>query len=65
MRERCVFKLTGELVNVAKISESGKKQRKNWTLMWIVLTSDQLLFYKETQQAAAQVSHVPLRPPPG
>uniref|UniRef100_A0A3Q3X6P4 Rho GTPase-activating protein 15 n=1 Tax=Mola mola TaxID=94237 RepID=A0A3Q3X6P4_MOLML len=50
----CEPLLTGEHVNVAKISESGKKQRKNWTLMWSVLTSDQLLFYKEMQQAATQ-----------
>ncbi|XP_042351256.1 rho GTPase-activating protein 15-like isoform X2 [Plectropomus leopardus] len=42
--------LKGEHLNVAKISESGKKQRKNWSLMWSVLTSDQLLLYKERQQ---------------
>nr|XP_020473610.1 rho GTPase-activating protein 15 [Monopterus albus] len=42
--------LKGEHLNVAKISESGKKQRKNWTLMWTVLTSDQLLFYKDRPQ---------------
>ncbi|XP_038575878.1 rho GTPase-activating protein 15 isoform X2 [Micropterus salmoides] len=46
--------LKGEHMNVAKISESGKKQRKNWTLMWTVLTSDQLLFYKERQQETSQ-----------
>ncbi|XP_045911046.1 rho GTPase-activating protein 15 isoform X2 [Micropterus dolomieu] len=46
--------LKGEHLNVAKISESGKKQRKNWTLMWTVLTSDQLLFYKERQQETSQ-----------
>lgn len=46
--------LKGEHLNVAKISENGKKQRKNWTLMWSVLTSDQLLFYKERQQETSQ-----------
>ncbi|KAM6955988.1 rho GTPase-activating protein 15 [Lycodopsis pacificus] len=45
-----LVELKGEHLNVAKISESGKKQRKNWTFMWSVLTSDQLLFYKERQQ---------------
>ncbi|XP_054451914.1 rho GTPase-activating protein 15-like [Anoplopoma fimbria] len=45
-----LVQLKGEHLNVAKISESGKKQRKNWTFMWSVLTSDQLLFYKERQQ---------------
>uniref|UniRef100_A0A4W6C4G8 PH domain-containing protein n=1 Tax=Lates calcarifer TaxID=8187 RepID=A0A4W6C4G8_LATCA len=47
--------LKGEQLNVAKISESGKKQRKNWTSMWTVLTSDQLLFYKDKQQETGQV----------
>ncbi|XP_031735432.1 rho GTPase-activating protein 15-like [Anarrhichthys ocellatus] len=45
-----LVELKGEHLNVAKISESGKKQRKNWTFMWSVLTSDQLLFYKERPQ---------------
>lgn len=49
-----LVELKGEHLNVTKISDSGKKQRKNWTLMWSVLTSDQLLFYKERQQEAAQ-----------
>uniref|UniRef100_A0A671TVA1 Rho GTPase-activating protein 15 n=1 Tax=Sparus aurata TaxID=8175 RepID=A0A671TVA1_SPAAU len=44
----------GEHLNVAKISDGGKKQRKNWTQMWSVLTSDQLLLYKERQQEASQ-----------
>uniref|UniRef100_A0A7N8X573 Rho GTPase activating protein 15 n=1 Tax=Mastacembelus armatus TaxID=205130 RepID=A0A7N8X573_9TELE len=42
--------LKGEHLNVAKISDNGKKQRKNWTTMWTVLTSEQLLFYKDRQQ---------------
>ncbi|XP_056292605.1 rho GTPase-activating protein 15 isoform X2 [Pseudoliparis swirei] len=42
--------LKGEHMNVAKISESGKKQRKNWSSMWSVLSSDQMLLYKERQQ---------------
>ncbi|XP_040005189.1 rho GTPase-activating protein 15 [Xiphias gladius] len=45
-----LVELKGEHLNVAKISESGKKQRKSWTSMWTVLTSDQLLFYKDRQQ---------------
>ncbi|KAM9851065.1 rho GTPase-activating protein 15 isoform 2-T2 [Aulostomus maculatus] len=39
--------LKSEYLNMAKISEGGKKQRKNWTLIWTVLTSEQLQFYKE------------------
>ena len=50
----CV-QVKGEHLNVAKISDGGKKQRKNWTQMWSVLTSDQLLLYKERQQEASQV----------
>ncbi|KAM4558616.1 rho GTPase-activating protein 15 [Odontesthes bonariensis] len=46
--------LKGEHLNVAKISEGGKKQRKNWASMWTVLTSDQLLFYKEKQETAVK-----------
>ncbi|KAM6978135.1 rho GTPase-activating protein 15 [Tautogolabrus adspersus] len=46
--------LKGEHLNVTKISESGKKQRKNWTVMWSVLTTDQLLFYKERQHESSQ-----------
>ncbi|XP_035532413.1 rho GTPase-activating protein 15 [Morone saxatilis] len=49
-----LVQLKGEHLNVAKISESGKKHRKNWTLMWSVLTSDQLLLYKERQQETSQ-----------
>ncbi|XP_059198381.1 rho GTPase-activating protein 15 [Centropristis striata] len=45
-----LVELKGEHLNVAKISDCGKKQRKNWTLMWSVLTTDQLLLYKEKQQ---------------
>ncbi|XP_063354528.1 rho GTPase-activating protein 15 isoform X2 [Pelmatolapia mariae] len=42
--------LKGEIMNMAKISESGKKQRKNWSSVWTVLTSDQLMFYKDKQE---------------
>ncbi|XP_029942601.1 rho GTPase-activating protein 15-like [Salarias fasciatus] len=42
-----LLNLKGEQMNMAKISESGKKQRKNWTAMWAVLTADQLLFSKD------------------
>uniref|UniRef100_A0A3P8Q803 Rho GTPase-activating protein 15 n=1 Tax=Astatotilapia calliptera TaxID=8154 RepID=A0A3P8Q803_ASTCA len=35
--------LKGEIMNMAKISDSGKKQRKNWSSVWTVLTSDQLI----------------------
>ncbi|XP_040914006.1 rho GTPase-activating protein 15 [Toxotes jaculatrix] len=48
-----LVELKGEHLNVAKISDSGKKQRKNWTSMWTMLTSDQLLFYKDKQQETA------------
>ncbi|KAM6934675.1 rho GTPase-activating protein 15 [Xenentodon cancila] len=42
--------LKGEHLNVAKISEGGKKQRKNWSSIWTVLTSDQLLLHKDKQE---------------
>ncbi|KAJ3591511.1 hypothetical protein NHX12_006645, partial [Muraenolepis orangiensis] len=42
----------GEYLNKAKISEGGKKQRKNWTSTWVVLNADQLTFYKESKQEA-------------
>ncbi|KAG7257324.1 hypothetical protein CRUP_020195 [Coryphaenoides rupestris] len=44
--------LQGEYLNKAKISEGGKKQRKNWTSTWVVLGADQLTFYKESKQEA-------------
>ncbi|KAM9343057.1 rho GTPase-activating protein 15 isoform 2-T2 [Pholidichthys leucotaenia] len=44
-----LVELKGETLNMAKISENGKKQRKNWSPMWTMLTSDQLLFYKDKQ----------------
>ncbi|XP_068457623.1 rho GTPase-activating protein 15 [Clinocottus analis] len=54
-----LVELKGEHLNVAKISESGKKQRKNWTFMWSVLTSDQLLFYKEKQETSLKPGSKP------
>ncbi|XP_066497249.1 rho GTPase-activating protein 15 [Hoplias malabaricus] len=44
--------LEGEYLNKAKILEGGKKQRKNWTLTWVVLSSSELHFYKESKQEA-------------
>ncbi|XP_026872723.1 rho GTPase-activating protein 15 [Electrophorus electricus] len=44
--------LQGEYLNKAKISEGGKKQRKNWTSAWVVLCSNELQFYKESKQEA-------------
>ncbi|XP_056145714.1 rho GTPase-activating protein 15 [Lampris incognitus] len=44
--------LKGEYLNKAKISEGGKKLRKNWTSTWVVLDGDRLLFYKESKQEA-------------
>ncbi|MEQ2202540.1 hypothetical protein XENOCAPTIV_005817, partial [Xenoophorus captivus] len=46
--------LKGEHLNVAKISENGKKQRKNWTSMWTVLTTDELLLYKDKQETGVK-----------
>ncbi|XP_037542177.1 rho GTPase-activating protein 15 [Nematolebias whitei] len=42
--------LKSEHLNVAKISENGKKQRKTWASMWTVPTSDELLLYKDKQE---------------
>uniref|UniRef100_A0A8C1PDP9 Rho GTPase-activating protein 15 n=1 Tax=Cyprinus carpio TaxID=7962 RepID=A0A8C1PDP9_CYPCA len=44
--------LKGEYLNKAKIAEGGKKLRKNWTATWVVLCSNQLLFFKESKQEA-------------
>ncbi|KAM3862086.1 rho GTPase-activating protein 15 [Diretmus argenteus] len=44
--------LKGEYLNKAKISDGGKKLRKNWTSTWVVLDTDCLLFYKESKQEA-------------
>uniref|UniRef100_A0A8C8FMA5 Rho GTPase-activating protein 15 n=1 Tax=Oncorhynchus tshawytscha TaxID=74940 RepID=A0A8C8FMA5_ONCTS len=44
--------LNGEYLNKAKISEGGKKLRKNWTSTWVVLDTDKLLFYKDSKQEA-------------
>lgn len=46
------FQLKGEPLTVTKISERGKKQKKNWTMVWSELTSDQLIFYKQQQPTA-------------
>lgn len=32
---------------MTRILEGGRKLRKNWTSVWSVLTSEQLLLYKE------------------
>uniref|UniRef100_A0A8C7ZJ01 Rho GTPase-activating protein 15 n=1 Tax=Oryzias sinensis TaxID=183150 RepID=A0A8C7ZJ01_9TELE len=48
--EDCVMQLKSEELNVAKLSVEGKKQKKSWSLMWTVLTPDQLLFYKNKQE---------------
>ncbi|KAK6315403.1 rho GTPase-activating protein 15-like [Coregonus clupeaformis] len=44
--------LKGEHLNKAKISDGGKKLRKNWTSTWVVLDTDKLLFYKDSKQEA-------------
>uniref|UniRef100_A0A8C7ZFL8 Rho GTPase-activating protein 15 n=1 Tax=Oryzias sinensis TaxID=183150 RepID=A0A8C7ZFL8_9TELE len=44
------MQLKSEELNVAKLSVEGKKQKKSWSLMWTVLTPDQLLFYKNKQE---------------
>ncbi|XP_030643035.1 rho GTPase-activating protein 15 [Chanos chanos] len=51
--------LKGEYLNKAKVAEGGKKQRKNWTSTWVVLGSDQLLFYKESKQEAGKPGFKP------
>lgn len=57
----CVqVELEGEHLNVAKISQSGKKQRKNWNVMWSVLTPGQLRFYKEKQETPLVQKYITL-----
>lgn len=38
-------------LNWTKITEAGKKLRKNWLQQWVVLLSNNLLFYKDQKQA--------------
>ncbi|XP_069010543.1 rho GTPase-activating protein 15 [Embiotoca jacksoni] len=47
-----LVELKGEQLNMAKISESGKKQRKNWATVWTMLNANQLLFNKDKQETA-------------
>ncbi|KAF5899160.1 rho GTPase-activating protein 15-like, partial [Clarias magur] len=44
--------LHGVYLNKAKISEGGKKLKKNWALTWVVLSSNELHFYKESKHEA-------------
>ncbi|KAB5576775.1 hypothetical protein PHYPO_G00202340 [Pangasianodon hypophthalmus] len=44
--------LHGVYLNKTKISEGGKKLKKNWTLAWVVLSSNELHFYKDSKQEA-------------
>lgn len=41
------LQLKGEHLNMTRILEGGRKMRKNWTSVWSILTSEQLLLYKE------------------
>lgn len=47
-----LFQIKADQLAVTKISERGKKQKKNWTTVWSELTSEQLTFYKQQQQTA-------------
>ncbi|XP_032880595.1 rho GTPase-activating protein 15 [Amblyraja radiata] len=38
------------ILNKAKITEGGKKLRKNWTSSWVCLEGDKIEFYKENKQ---------------
>ncbi|KAK3568830.1 hypothetical protein QTP86_017376, partial [Hemibagrus guttatus] len=44
--------LHGVYLNKTKISDGGKKLKKNWTLAWVVLSANELHFYKESKQEA-------------
>uniref|UniRef100_A0A1A8CMF3 Rho GTPase-activating protein 15 n=2 Tax=Nothobranchius kadleci TaxID=1051664 RepID=A0A1A8CMF3_NOTKA len=46
--------LKGEHLNVAKILEKGKKHKKNWGLMLIMLTSEELLLHKDKQETSVK-----------
>ncbi|CAH2305436.1 rho GTPase-activating 15 [Pelobates cultripes] len=41
------------LLNKTKITEKGKKLRKNWTTSYVVLSDHQLEFYKEHKESAS------------
>ncbi|TSM60532.1 Rho GTPase-activating protein 15 [Bagarius yarrelli] len=44
--------LHGVYLNKTKIAEGGKKLKKNWTSVWVVLSANELRFYKESKQEA-------------
>ncbi|XP_075886555.1 rho GTPase-activating protein 15-like [Nelusetta ayraudi] len=44
--------LRGEHLNMTRILEGGRKLRKNWTSVWSILTSEQLLLYKEEKKGS-------------
>eukprot|EP00062_Callorhinchus_milii_P011518 gi/632957569/ref/XP_007894550.1/ PREDICTED: rho GTPase-activating protein 15 [Callorhinchus milii] len=49
-------------LNKTKITEGGKKLRKNWTSSWVCLEENKLEFYKERKQqtlASLKMSHKP------
>lgn len=49
--ESLMFEKEGFLQK-AKISDGGKKLRKNWTTSWVVLSSQNIEFYKDPKQQA-------------
>ncbi|XP_074857637.1 rho GTPase-activating protein 15 [Carettochelys insculpta] len=50
-QEQTVVEKEGYLLK-AKISDGGKKLRKNWSTSWLVLAGGKIEFYKESKQPA-------------
>ncbi|XP_051885188.1 rho GTPase-activating protein 15 [Pristis pectinata] len=49
-------------LNKAKITEGGKKLRKNWTSSWVCLEGDKIEFYKESKQQTLASSKIGYKP---
>ncbi|XP_078259503.1 rho GTPase-activating protein 15 isoform X2 [Rhinoraja longicauda] len=50
------------ILNKAKITEGGKKLRKNWTSSWVCLEGDKIEFYKENKQQTLASSKIGCKP---
>ncbi|XP_059826236.1 rho GTPase-activating protein 15 [Hypanus sabinus] len=61
MVDQSPLKKNGYL-NKAKITEGGKKLRKNWTSSWVCLEGDKIDFYKDSKQQILANSKMGCKP---
>lgn len=38
-------------LNCAKVAEAGKKVKKSWLQLWVILLPNSLVFYKDQKQS--------------